>query len=85
GGGDRGSDGVKNGASRPGGGKGAEGADGNGPEEENAVELDSMPEFHPLGDDRLVPQVLMRYPPDSVLPCGNVADYCFPEGVAVSP
>ncbi|CAM9148000.1 unnamed protein product, partial [Choristocarpus tenellus] len=27
----------------------------------------------------------MRYPPNGLLPCSNVADYCFPEGVETSP
>lgn len=26
-------------------------------------------------------KVLARYPPDASLPCDNVADYCFPQGV----
>lgn len=35
--------------------------------------------------DCLFVQVLERYPPNSNLPCENVADYCFPQGVQASP
>ena len=30
-------------------------------------------------------QVLARYPPEATLPCENVADYCFPQGVRATP
>ncbi|CAM9491829.1 unnamed protein product, partial [Scytosiphon promiscuus] len=36
---------------------------------------------HESVSGRWAPQVLARYPPDATLPCDNVADYCFPQGV----